>query len=102
MDDIKDLYRQDGTRLHPDTERLIRAHINRNADSEFSTFDGPPGTHAEIQALNDLYIRAGGADNISSGSIATVRTGNGSDFRACSNCAGILNGVPQIERITDP
>ena len=58
-----------------------------------------PGTHVEIQVLNDLYTQAGGAPNISEATIATVYP-DGGPFIACSNCTGIIGNAPNVDVIT--
>lgn len=97
LNELRDLYDQNGTPLHPDTERLIRQHIENGGP--FDTRAGVPGTHVEIQALNDLYTQAGGADNLSQVTIATIQT-DGADFPACTNCGSILDGDPNVTIVT--
>lgn len=99
MDDVRRLYSESGEALHPDTERLIRQHI-QSRDS-FDTIAGPPGTHAEVRTLNNLYTQAGGKDNITEAFIGTQRTGSGADFPACSNCGGIIGQDSNVTIITD-
>ena len=99
IDDLKQLYSESGTPLHPDTERLIRNHINEINGNPIDTQAGPPGTHVEIQVLNDLYTQAGGAPNISEATIATVYP-DGGPFIACSNCTGIIGNAPNVDVIT--
>ena len=92
--------------LHPETERRIRDHIevNRNVLLDEA---GPPGMHAEVLAVNQLFHKmdaAGIPINQESLGKVTVATfyvqGNkhrGNHFPACHNCGGILSRPMKIQ-----
>ncbi|WP_387464335.1 YwqJ-related putative deaminase [Photorhabdus sp. RM323S] len=109
---ISNMYREAGTSLHSITESLIRNHVINN-DYVLPMMAGIAGLHAEVQALNRLFIledeRAGKAiggrkigeymrDMLKS-SIFTQRLTTkqaGDDFAACHNCSGILSAPANV------
>ncbi|ERT10678.1 YwqJ-related putative deaminase [Photorhabdus temperata] len=109
---IKEMYNQANKPLHPITESLIREHIINN-EGVLPTMAGIAGLHAEVQALNNLFIsgdkRAGksiGSRNLGEyirdmleSSIFTQRLTTkqaGDDFAACHNCSGILSSPVNV------
>ena len=88
MKDIKRIYHEGGIELHPDTEKLIQQYLTKNTN--FSMKKGPPGLHSEVQALNQIYQEAGGANNLREIYLGTKNIQGGSDFIACPNCGGII------------
>ena len=97
MNELKALYDNNGTPMHPRTEAMIRAYLLRNEGRGLSTLDGAPGAHAEILALNELFTKAPEL-NVSDITLGTMRLRPDSpeDFPACTNCSGILDGVEII------
>ncbi|MGV7961271.1 YwqJ-related putative deaminase [Photorhabdus tasmaniensis] len=103
---IKDMYTEAKQTLHPITESLIRDHITKN-ENILPTMAGIAGLHAEVQALNDLFISCDENNNRSASnnikdymkdilksSIFTQRLTTeqaGDAFAACHNCSGILS-----------
>jgi hypothetical protein len=82
--------------LDPKTKELVRDYLENN--SSFPANAGPPGMHAEVLAVNELFIqmRSSGiaitADNLATIKVATykVQSSNGNRFVAYINCSGIL------------
>ncbi|OCA54293.1 YwqJ-related putative deaminase [Photorhabdus namnaonensis] len=103
---IKDMYTEAKQTLHPMTESRIRRHITKN-ENRLPTMAGIAGLHAEVQALNDLFISCDENNNRSASnnikdyrkdilksSIFTQRLTTeqaGDAFAACHNCSGILS-----------
>ena len=100
MDVVRDQYAANGPGLHPDLDALIEQYVSRPG-AKYNTIDGPPGTHSEIQALNQLIHDAGGIDNLGSVNIATRYPDSGNNFDACDNCGGILGLLDVVTIITD-
>ncbi|NHB91771.1 YwqJ-related putative deaminase [Photorhabdus cinerea] len=105
---VKGMYRQGNTFLHAETEALIRKHIANN-ENILPTMAGIAGLHAEVQALNNLFISGDkGTEkrekwkyirDMLESSIFTQRltTGQaGKDFSACHNCSGILSSPVNV------
>ncbi|SMG55470.1 YwqJ-related putative deaminase [Cedecea sp. NFIX57] len=119
MSKLDELYKTDGeTHLHPMTKYLIESHLERN-NYVLPTRAGIAGLHAEVQALNDLFIKADKSNHIITEDAMskatytetmlssviftkrlTPKTERGSDFPACHNCAGILELACVITGIT--
>jgi hypothetical protein len=119
MSKLDELYKTDGeTQLHPMTKYLIERHLERN-DYVLPTRAGIAGVHAEVQALNDLFIRTDESKKIKAEGVMnkaiyakamlssvvftkrlTPKAERGSDFPACHNCAGILELACVITGIT--
>lgn len=102
MEHLKGIYKKDPFYmvLHPEMERKIREHIEVN-DRVLLDEAGPPGMHAEVLAVNQLFHRMDSAgipinqENLGKISVATFYVqGNrhrGNHFPACNNCGGILS-----------
>jgi hypothetical protein len=94
------LYEGAGTRLNPTLAEAIREYIDLNKGVlPNDVAGGFPGTHAEIQAVNDLLNRDVSPSDISVGTIKS--TGTAPEFPACANCGGILDGLGVGEVVTD-
>ncbi|MBS9442584.1 YwqJ-related putative deaminase [Photorhabdus heterorhabditis] len=105
---VRGMYRQGNTFLHAETEVLIRKHIINN-ENILPTMAGIAGLHAEVQALNNLfilgdkgtekrekwkYIRDMLESSIFTQRLTTVNAGK--DFAACHNCSGILSSPVNV------
>ncbi|OTA18507.1 hypothetical protein Xvie_00335 [Xenorhabdus vietnamensis] len=109
---LKNMYEKNGQKLHPMTQRLVEEHIAHNGGI-LPTMAGIAGLHAEVQALNQLFIKADQDAGKSSepinparyakamlqSSIFTKRlttTKAGQDFPACHNCSGIIQSPANV------
>ncbi len=104
MDEIKRLYGENGSTLHPYLEKRIRDLVT-NAQQPFNSTRGVPGLHAEVQAANNAlhHLTSQGYDVeqvVGQIGIATgkVSRGAGGKFEACPNCSAILE---QFSILTD-
>jgi hypothetical protein len=94
MNQVKQTYADSGNKLNEQMENRINNYIQSNPNREYNT-DGMPGLHAEVQATNDLLNQKVVPSNIS---VATYKVSpdkynyQGTEFPACSNCKGILDG----------
>lgn len=106
---LDDFYEKNNkTSLHPMTKYLIECHLRRN-NCILPTKAGIAGLHAEVQALNHLFIKTDQSNNIITESVVdksaytramlnsviftkrlTPKQERGKNFPACHNCAGIL------------
>ncbi|MDC9590853.1 YwqJ-related putative deaminase [Xenorhabdus sp. XENO-10] len=109
---LQNMYENNGQMLHPMTQRLVENHIAHNGGI-LPTMAGIAGLHAEVQALNQLFIKADQDVGKSSepinparyakamlqSSIFTKRlttTKAGQDFPACHNCSGIIQSPANV------
>ncbi|KMJ47009.1 hypothetical protein AB204_00495 [Xenorhabdus khoisanae] len=108
---LQDMYKKNGQTLHPMTQQLVEEHIKHNGNI-LPTMAGIAGLHAEVQALNQLFIKADEDAGQSpepfsmryikamlQSSIFTKRltTANaGQDFPACHNCSGIIQSPANV------
>ncbi|MDC9621319.1 YwqJ-related putative deaminase [Xenorhabdus sp. XENO-7] len=109
---LKSMYEKSGQTLHPMTQRLVEEHIAHNGNI-LPTMAGIAGLHAEVQALNKVFIESDETSGQSSSplnparyaramlqsSIFTKRltTANaGNDFPACHNCSGIIQSPANV------
>ncbi|WP_340621741.1 YwqJ-related putative deaminase [Xenorhabdus siamensis] len=104
---LKDMYKKNGQTLHPMTQRLVEEHIAHNGGI-LPTMAGIAGLHAEVQALNLIFIAADQNEPLNparydkamlQSSIFTKRltTANaGQDFPACHNCSGIIQSPANV------
>ncbi|REF25899.1 YwqJ-like deaminase [Xenorhabdus cabanillasii] len=104
---LQDMYEKNGQTLHPMTQRLVEEHIAHNGDI-LPTMAGIAGLHAEVQALNQIFITADQNEPLNparydkamlQSSIFTKRltTANaGKDFPACHNCSGIIKSPANV------
>jgi hypothetical protein len=105
MYNIKDLYKDSGNILHEKIAKSIRLYIKNNSGN-LSTFDGNPGLHAEVQAVNAQLHKNTKLEDISVATYKLAPTDHkknsiqGGKFPACSNCAGIIKSL-KVKIITD-
>ncbi|MGJ0623513.1 RHS repeat-associated core domain-containing protein [Xenorhabdus bovienii] len=109
---VKDMYKQGKQVLHPMIQRLIKEHVEHN-DYVLPTMAGIAGLHAEVQALNKIFIESDevsgqAADPLNparyaramlQSSIFTKRLTTdkaGQDFPACHNCSGIIRSPANV------
>jgi polyhydroxyalkanoate synthesis regulator phasin len=104
MKELKKMYTEQGTTLHPKLEEKIRNYVSEEGRT-FSSRDGVPGLDAEVQAVNarlDQLTKDGVeiTDEVFAQiQVATYRvTPNPADlegkpFPACHNCTNILQGT---------
>ncbi|MBI6549633.1 YwqJ-related putative deaminase [Xenorhabdus lircayensis] len=109
---LRNMYEKNGQTLHPMTQRLVEEHIAHN-NNILPTMAGIAGLHAEVQALNKVFIKSDQDAGESSdplnparyakamlqSSIFTKRltTANaGQDFPACHNCSGIIQSPANV------
>ncbi|SFU61466.1 YwqJ-related putative deaminase [Xenorhabdus koppenhoeferi] len=104
---LRDMYEKNKQTLHPMTQRLVEKHIEYNGGI-LPTMAGIAGLHAEVQALNQIFMTADQdeplnparyAKTMLQSSIFTKRltTANaGQDFPACHNCSGIIQSPANV------
>ncbi|CDL86130.1 YwqJ-related putative deaminase [Xenorhabdus cabanillasii] len=104
---LQNMYEKNGQTLHPMTQRLVEEHIAHNGDI-LPTMAGIAGLHAEVQALNQIFIATDQNEPLNparydkamlQSSIFTKRltTANaGKDFPACHNCSGIIKSPANV------
>ncbi|MBD2814851.1 hypothetical protein ID850_08750 [Xenorhabdus sp. Flor] len=104
---LQGMYEKNGQKLHPMTQRLVEEHIAYNGGI-LPTMAGIAGLHAEVQALNQIFITADENEPLNparyvkamlQSSIFTKRltTANaGQDFPACHNCSGIIKSPANV------
>jgi hypothetical protein len=97
MKRVRGLYAEPGNPLNPMIDRRILEYIVDGPRLKlFSTKDGIPGLHAEIQAVNDILNKMPMSSDLDLTKIkvATVKLspgeGQGEPFPACKNCGSIL------------
>ncbi|MGF6190443.1 YwqJ-related putative deaminase [Serratia sp. 2723] len=105
MKEVHRLYTKSENPMHAEIDKRIRDFLKNN-DYELSVFDGLPGLHAEVQALNaminELNKSKGGSFNLSDAlsntHIFTRRLVGklNQEFPACYNCSGILSGLEKV------
>jgi filamentous hemagglutinin len=102
MNGINDVYKSAGQVLNPATVQSIRNYIT--SKPVFDVQAGIPGTHAEVQSLNNIYntvpasIKSPSQINISTyklGPSSTVAD-QGGPFPACTNCGNIIPSSANI------
>ena len=104
MDAIVKGYNESGNPLHPEMKKRIKEWISEEG-REFSSRDGVPGLHAEVEAVNahlnqltDQGIEIT-EEIIEQIQVATYRVHpkppeeQGEKFTACNNCENILRGI---------
>ncbi|MDX7999525.1 hypothetical protein FE394_09990 [Xenorhabdus sp. Reich] len=109
---LRDMYEKNGQTLHPMTQRLVEEHIAHN-NNILPTMAGIAGLHAEVQALNKVFIKSDQDAGESSDPLSPARyakamlqssiftkrltTANaGQDFPACHNCSGIIQSPANV------
>ncbi|CDH31385.1 YwqJ-related putative deaminase [Xenorhabdus bovienii] len=109
---VENMYKQNKQVLHPMTQRLTKEHIEHN-DYFLPTMASIAGLHAEVQALNKIFIESDevsgqAADPLNparyaramlQSSIFTKRLTTdkaGQDFPACHNCSGIIRSPANV------
>ena len=101
IDHLKEFYTGQHPRisLHPEMEKMIRNYIEARKGIILERA-GPPGMHAEVVAVNDLFHRMDVAglsiqDNLEKISVVTFYVqgskNRGNHFPACTNCRNILS-----------
>ena len=96
LNHLEETYLSKGYTLDPKTEELVRDYLENNI--RFPANAGPPGMHAEVLAVNELFIQMRNSgisittENLATIKVAThkVQSSNGRQFVACVNCSGIL------------
>lgn len=95
IEEIKNLYDDDPYKMEMDAkvEDAIRKYIKEN-NYELSTFDGHPGLHADVLAVNRGLLDGKSAEELE---LAVYRLDKsskgkpqGGEFPACRNCTGII------------
>ncbi|PHM49303.1 YwqJ-related putative deaminase [Xenorhabdus miraniensis] len=108
IEGLQDMYKKNGQTLHPMTQLLVEEHISHNKNM-LPTMAGIAGLHAEVQALNQVFMEAGKpsdplnparyAKAMLQSSIFTKRLTTkkaGQDFPACHNCSGIIQSPANV------
>ncbi|MDC9614002.1 YwqJ-related putative deaminase [Xenorhabdus khoisanae] len=112
ISELQNMYEKNGQTLHPMTQQLVEEHIKHNGNI-LPTMAGIAGLHAEVQALNQIFIKADQDADKSSESLNLARyakamlqssiftkrltTANaGQDFPACHNCSGIIQSPANV------
>jgi hypothetical protein len=97
---LESMYSLKNNPMQEGTRSWIRSYIGQE-NASFLTINGIPGAHAEVQAVNALERAAGTSFNVSDVLVSTYKTqngfGQGSPFKACLNCGGI---IPRSAKIT--
>ncbi|GAB1083375.1 MAG: hypothetical protein SStaTSB_13700 [Shewanella algae] len=94
---IEQLYKSSGERLHPVMKERILNYVRNNQKLELGG-RGIPGTHAEVRAANQILNQLPDGFDVGNIQVSTYRLqpsktgGQGSQFSACYNCGGILDG----------
>ncbi len=96
LERLDDAYTGLGNPLDEEVAGAIGRYIDEDLGGTFPIGGGDdfafaarfPGSHAEIQAVNDLVRQGVLPENIS---VGTTRIANNGDFEACLHCSGILN-----------
>lgn len=97
---LEAIYEDLGTPLNPRVSGAIRRHIDETGGVFPDTPAGKfPGTHAEIQAVNDLLNQGVGLGDVS---VGTTRIRDAIDFPACDHCSGILGDLGITPLTDDP
>jgi len=98
MKKIKDLYKDEPYEMEMDSivESAIRKHIKEN-NYELSPFDGHPGLHADVLAVNKGLIDGKSAKELELAVYRLQKSDKygkkpqGGEFPACKNCTGIIH-----------
>jgi hypothetical protein len=97
MKEIKDIYKDDPYNMEMDSKvkDAILKHIKEN-NYELSTFDGHPGLHADVLAVNRGLLDGKSAKELELAVYRLAKSDKagkkpqGSEFPACKNCTGII------------
>jgi hypothetical protein len=84
-------------------EVKIRNRIGKPGDINFPSRDGPPGYHAEVRAMNEIFTKYPDIDP-GSVSIATMQLQANhavKNFETCYNCTNITGGFDVITGTLD-
>jgi len=97
MKEIKNIYGKEPYSMKMDSkvEAAIRKYIKEN-NYELSTFDGHPGLHADVLAVNKGSLDGKSAEKLELAVYRLAKTNKGGtkpqggEFPACKNCTGII------------
>ena len=102
---VENLYESKDNPLNAFTKKLINNHLDKQNVNTFSTRDGLPGLHAEVQSVNDAFNFLSNSHKVdldkfdlSKIKVSTYKLqgADGGAFEACSNCTNIISNPIDI------